>query len=133
MIKETITYTDYSGVERIEEHWFNLNDAEVIEMEMSIKGGLTALIDRAAKAEDNKTIYGVLKDLIRKAYGVKSLDGKRFMKKKENGALYIDEFEETEAYPVLIMKLASDGEYAAKFINGIISANAANKLAERDN
>lgn len=132
MITETITYTDYSGVERIEEHWFNLNDAEVIELEMSIKGGLTALIDQAAKAEDNKTIYAVLKDIIRKSYGVKSLDGKRFMKKKDDGTLYVDEFEETEAYPVLMVKLASNAEYAAKFINGIISANAANKLAEQN-
>lgn len=132
MIKETVTYVDYNDVERTEEYFFNLNDAEVLELEMSTKGGLTALIDQATKAEDNPTIFRVLKEIIRKGYGVKSLDGKRFMKKKSDGTLYVDEFEDTEAYAVLFMKIVSDSGYFAKFINGMISANAANKLAERN-
>lgn len=132
MIKETVNYKDYNDVERTEEHWFNLNDAEVIELEMSTKGGLTALIEQAAKAEDNPTIFKVFKEIIRKGYGVKSLDGKRFMKKKPDGSLYVDEFEDTEAYAVLFVKLVSDAKYAADFINGMISANAANKLAEQN-
>lgn len=132
MIKETINYTDYNDIERIEEHFFNLNDAEVLELEMSTKGGLTALIEQASKAEDNPTIFRVVKEIIRKGYGVKSLDGKRFMKKKPDGTLYVDEFEDTEAYSVLFMELVSDGERFAKFINGMISANASKKLAEQN-
>lgn len=128
MIKKTIKYTDYSGVERVEEHWFNLNDAEVVEMEMSVQGGLTALIEQASKAEDNVTVYKAFQEMIRKSYGVKSLDGKRFMKKKPDGTLYVDEFEETEAYPALIVELLSDSKQAAEFFNRTVSANAAAKL-----
>ena len=38
-----------------------------------------------------------------------------------------EEFKETEAYSQLFMKLATDADAAAKFVNGIIPA----KLAER--
>ena len=39
MIKKTITYTDYNGLERTEDFWFNITEAEALEMEMSTTGG----------------------------------------------------------------------------------------------
>ena len=32
MLKKTITYTDYNGVRRTEDFWFNLSKAEIMEM-----------------------------------------------------------------------------------------------------
>ena len=119
MLKETIKYTDYNGVEREEDHYFNLTEAEVMEMEMSTKGGLAEMIQRIIAAQDAPAIIKVFKDLIRKAYGVKSADGKRFIKSEEIWA----EFEQTEAYSMLFMELATDADAASKFINAIVPAD----------
>ena len=128
MLKETITYTDYNGVERTEDFYFNLTKAEIMEMEMSTTGGLAEQIQRIVAAQDAPAIIKIFQDLILKSYGQKSLDGKRFVKvNPENGRRLADEFKETEAYSQLFMKLATDADAAAKFVNGIIPA----KLAER--
>lgn len=131
MFTKTFTYTDYNGVERKETHYFNLNKAEVMEMEMSTKGGLAEMIQRIIDAQDAPAIIKVFKDLIRKSYGVKSADGKRFIK---NDELW-EEFEQTEAYSQLFMELAQNADAASKFINAIVpadlnqQANAANHPA----
>ena len=125
MIKETIAYTDYNGVARTEDIYFNLTKAEVMELEMSTKGGLAEMIQRIVKAQDQPAIIKIFKDLIIKAYGVKSPDGKRFIKNQE----VVDEFVQTEAFSELFMKLATDADAAAKFVNGIVPADLAKQAA----
>ena len=44
MLKRTIKYEDYNGVEREEDFYFNLSKAELTEMELSQKGGLAEMI-----------------------------------------------------------------------------------------
>ena len=121
MIKEAITYTDYNGVSRTEDFYFNLTKAEVMELEMSTKGGLAEMIQRIVAAQDQPAIIKIFKDLIIKAYGVKSPDGKRFIKNQE----VVDDFVQTEAFSELFMKLATDADAAAKFVNGIVPADLA--------
>lgn len=116
MIKKTITYTDYNGNERTEDFYFNLNKAELMEMEMSTTGGLAEMIQRIVAAQDAPAIIKIFKELVLNAYGQKSPDGKRFIKKDE----LREEFSQTEAYSQLFMELATDADAAAKFIKGII-------------
>ena len=80
MLKKTITYTDYDGVERKEDFYFNLNKAELIEMELGTNGGLAKRIQKIVDSQDVTAIIKIFKDLVLKAYGVKSDDGKRFIK-----------------------------------------------------
>ena len=116
MIKKTITYMDYNQVERTEDFYFNLSKAEVMEMEMSTSGGLAEMITRIVAAQDQPSIIKIFKDLVLKAYGEKSPDGKRFMKSEEIATA----FAQTEAYSQLFMELATDADAAAKFVNGIV-------------
>lgn len=125
MLKKTITYTDYNGVERKEDFYFNLSKAEVMEMELSTTGGLAEMIKRIVAAQDQPAIIKVFKDLILKAYGEKSPDGKRFIKSPELS----DAFAQTEAYSQLFMELATNDDAAAKFINGIVPADMAQQIA----
>lgn len=118
MLKETITFVDYNGVERTEDFYFNLTNAEVTEMEMSTSGGLAEMINRVVAAQDAPAIIKIFKDLILKAYGIKSPDGKRFIKSDEIST----EFSQTEAYSQLFMKLATDADAASRFVNGIVPA-----------
>lgn len=119
MLKKTITYKDYNDVERTEDFYFNLTKAEVMEMEMSTTGGLAEMIQRIVAAQDAPAIIKIFKDLLLKAHGEKSPDGKRFIK---SDAIR-EAFEQTEAYSILFMELATDDKKAAEFINGIIPAD----------
>lgn len=128
MIKKTIAYTDYNGVDRKEDFYFNLSKAEVMEMEMSTQGGLAEMIQRIVAAQDQTAIIKIFKDLIVKAYGVKSPDGKKFVKNQE----VVDDFVQTEAFSELFMELATDAIAAAEFVNGIIPANFDKKAATKN-
>ena len=125
MLKKTISYTDYNGVERKEDFYFNLSKAEIMEMQLSTTGGLTEMIKRIVATQDQPALVKIFKELILKAYGEKSPDGKRFIK---NAALS-EAFEQTEAYSILFMELATNDEAAAKFINGIVPADMAQQMA----
>ena len=116
MLKKTITYTDYDGVERVEDFYFNLTRAEAMEMELSTDGGLTSLINRIIAAKDVPSIVKLFKKMILMAYGEKSPDGKRFVKSEELSKA----FSETEAYSILFMELATDAEAASNFVNAIV-------------
>lgn len=119
MLKKTITYTDYNDVERTEDFYFNLNKAEIMEMEMSTTGGMAEMIQRIVKAQDSPAIVKIFKDLVLRAYGEKSADGKRFIKNDE----IREAFAQTEAYSILFMELATDADAAAAFVNGITPAD----------
>lgn len=119
MIKKTVTYRDYNDVERTEDFFFNLTQAELMEIEMSTSGGLVEMINRIVSAQDAPAIIKIFKELILKAYGIKSPDGKRFEKNDKIRA----EFEQTQAYSQIFMELATDADAASKFVNGIIPAN----------
>ena len=126
MLKRKMTYVDYNGNERTEDFYFNLTKAELTEMQLSESGGLTEFIQRIIDTQDTKKIIELFKDLILKAYGEKSLDGKRFIKSKELS----DSFAQTEAYSDLFMELATDSKAAAAFVNGIIPSDLAKQVAE---
>lgn len=121
MITKSITYTDYNGVERTENFMFNLSKAEIMEMELTTTGGLAEMIQRIVAAQDTPSIIKIFKDLILKSYGVKSPDGKHFVKSKELST----EFSQSEAYSVLFMELATDADAAAAFVNGIVPSDVA--------
>lgn len=116
MLKKTITYTDYDGVERTEDFFFNLSKAEIAEMELSNHGGMEKLIQQIAMTQDRKRLIELFKDIILRSYGEKSMDGRRFVKSKELS----EAFSQTEAYSELFMQLATDTDMASKFINGIL-------------
>lgn len=127
MLKKTITYTDYNGVERKEDFYFNLSKAEIMEMELSTTGGLAEMIQKVVAAQDTPSIMKIFKELILKAYGEKSADGKRFIKNSELTAA----FEQTEAYSNLFMELATDADAAAKFVNAIVPADLAKQIPDQ--
>lgn len=121
MLKKTITYTDYNGEEARDEFYFNMTRAELVELEFSMEGGFSGTMMKMIQTDpegkvNGKVIMEEMKKLVLKSYGVKSLDGKRFIK---NDQLRQD-FESSEAYSVLFMDLVTDAEAAAAFINGIM-------------
>lgn len=116
MLKKTKTYTDYNGNERTEDFFFNLSKAECIEMNLTTDGGLDAYLQKIIDTKDVPKLIKEFKDLVLKAYGEKSADGRRFMKSDE----IRQAFAETEAYSDIFMELVTDANAAVEFVNGIV-------------
>lgn len=125
MLKKTIEYVDFDGNKRKEDHYFNLTEAEIIEwLSTNAEYTLDKLLENMAKKMNVKGILEATRDLIYKAYGEKSVDGRRFIKTPEVKA----NFMETNAYSVLFMELATDGKKAAEFFNAIIPKDLASSV-----
>lgn len=123
MLKKTIRYVDYNSTERTEDFYFNLTKAELNEMNLSTTGGMEQMLRDIINAQDSPKMVAVFKELILKSYGVKSADGRRFIKSKELSV----EFSQTEAYSELFVELLTDENAASSFINGILPFQAQDK------
>ena len=127
MIYKDITYTDYNGITRTERHWFHLSKAELTDMEMTQEGSLTDALKAMVAAKDKVEIYKKFVWIIGRAYGVKSEDGRRFMKDPD----YFKAFTESEAYSVFLEDLLGGEEKVLAFVQGIMPNNAPkDKLVE---
>ena len=128
MLKKTIAYTDYDGSDRKEDFYFNLNKAEVVELQLGTIGGLTKTLEKIVQEKDSSRLIEYFKSIIMKAYGEKSPDGRRFIKSKE----LCEAFSQTEAYSNLFIELAGDAKAAAEFIDGILPKEASDTTKKPD-
>lgn len=125
MLKKTITFEDYDGNTRTEDHYFNLNKSEVIKW-LTTSGDYTLdkVLERLSSERNGKKIMEIFENLIKLSYGRKSLDGRKFEKSTE----IWDDFYQTEAYSVLFTELVTDAKQAANFVNSIIPKDLANEV-----
>lgn len=126
MIKKTVTYKDYNGLERTESFYFHFNQAEILDMEMSTEGGFAERIQRIIDAKDQPSLMKIIKKFVLDAYGVKSADGKRFIKNDEVKTAFV----ENPAYSVIFMDLVTDDKLAAEFVNGVVPEDMKDRFAE---
>ena len=127
MLKKLIKYTDYNGNERQENFYFNLNKAELMEMETEVTGGMRQLLEDMMEKQDIPKIMNAFKTIILKAYGEKSPDGRRFFKSEELSTA----FTQTEAYNELYMELLSDAKKAAAFITALMPEDMRGEAADK--
>lgn len=125
MLVKSITFEDYDGNERTEQHYFHLNKAEVIKWLMT-SGDYTIdkVLVRLTEERNGQKIMDIFEGLIRLSYGRKSLDGRKFEKSNE----IWNDFYQTEAYSVLFTELITDAKKAADFVNQVIPKDLANEV-----
>lgn len=116
MYKRSITYTDFDGVERKETFYFNLSKAEITQLELETPGSFSGYIQQIIDAKSTTELIKLFKKFIDLSYGIKSPDGRRFIKNQEA----LTEFKETEAYSEFFMDLVSNTDLAIEFMNGIM-------------
>lgn len=116
MLKREINYEDFDGNQVTDTFYFNLNRTELIELEVEYEGGLQAALQRIIETKDNKKLIEEFKKIILASYGVKSDDGKRFVKSD----VLREEFTQTAAFDALFMDLATNDKSASAFIIGIL-------------
>lgn len=124
MIKETVTYKDYNDLERTETFYFHFNEAEILDMEMSVEGGFAERVQRIVDAKDQSSLLKIIKNFVLDAHGVKSDDGRLFIKNDKTRA----EFVQCPAYSIIFMKLVTDDVKAAEFVNGVVPDSMKDKL-----
>ena len=126
MYKITETYTDYDDNQRTEDFYFNYSEAELTDLQFSVSGGLAGMIDKIIKTNDMPKLVELFRELIQKAYGEKSNDGRRFIKSPE----LTKEFTETVAYSQIYMRLATDSKAAQEFINKVVPKSMKDKMQQ---
>ena len=129
MIKKTVTYTDYNGEQRTETFYFHYTEAEILDMEMSEEGSFADRIQRIIDAKDKTALMKLIKKFVIDAYGVKSEDGKRFMKNDELKTAFL----ECPAYSDIFMEMVTNDEIAAEFVNGVIPSTMKDRVAKLSN
>lgn len=126
MLKKTYTYTDYNGVERTETFYFHFTEAEILDMEMSSEGGFAERVQKIIDAKDQSALMKVIKNFVIDAYGVKSDDGRRFIKNEEVKTAFV----ESPAFSDIFMDMVTNDELAAEFVNGVIPDTMKKRFAE---
>lgn len=129
MYRDHRTYIDFNGVERTEDFYFNLSKAEIADMELSTTGGIKDMVNKILEAKDQAKLVSLFKDLIRMAYGVKSEDGRNFIK---NDKVREDYFS-TNAYSDLYMELATNDQFASQFFEAILPVTDTDSEPNTDN
>ena len=127
MLKRSITYEDFNGVEQTDVCYFNISKPEIVDLETKYEGGLKGMLERVIEAKDFRTILKEFKEIILLSYGVKSEDGKRFIKTQEMR----DAFEQSEAYNVLFMELINDDDVAAEFLKGALPKDLSEGITQQ--
>lgn len=129
MIKRTYTYNDFDGNERTEDCYFHLFDAEIVKLELGTTGGLSEKIKRIISSRDIPEIIKVFDEIIDLSYGVKSPDGRQFIK----NIAQTEAFKQTECYNKLYMDFITKEGFAAEFFNELISQGMSKEIMDQIN
>ena len=127
MFCKKIKYTDYNGTEREEEFYFNLTKAELIRMMVTDSDAtLDQVLEYFQQTRNGKQMFKMIEDLIQSSYGVKSSDGRSFIKTPE----LLQAFAQSEAYSEMIMEMLNDADKAAEFFIGIVPKDLQETLSK---
>lgn len=125
MIKKTITFADLEGNMLTEDFFFHIAKHELAKLKMSNED-IEQHITNVVASKDGEKIMAFFEDIIRKSIGVKHPDGVQFIKTKE----LQDRFMNSNAYDVFFMELVTDAKMGAEFVNGVMPADIAKKVAD---
>lgn len=124
MLKKRIKFEDFNGEEREEDFYFNLTKTELVKWELGTTGGLQSLIQKIVDTKDSGALLKIFDDIIGMAYGVRSDDGKRFIKSKE----LTDEFRQTNAYDEMFIEFMQNPDKYNEFLKAVIPAEVSKEM-----
>jgi hypothetical protein len=125
MIKKTVTFKDLNGKERTETHYFHFYESEIMEMELGVDGGFAARVQKMIDAQDQPSLIAVIKKFVLDAYGVKSDDGRQFIKNDAVRAAFV----QSPAYSKIFMELVLNDVVAAEFVKGVVPDDMKDNVA----
>lgn len=129
MIKKTITFTDFNGEEVTEDLYFNLSTPEITKLSYKYGGDLKAYIEKVVATNDPMLMIEFMEDLMLSSYGIKSEDGRRFVK----GRQVREDFEYSQAYAELFIILITKPSEAKLFGEGLVTTASEQKIKKAQN
>lgn len=117
MLKQQVTYEDFDGNTQSETLYFNLNRMELISFQKRYGSeNMENYINKLIEEKQIEPMYDLLNDFVLTAYGIKSEDGKRFIKNDQ----IREEFKQSLAYEALIEDFHDDSRKVLEnFIAGV--------------
>lgn len=120
MLKQEIVYQDFNVPPQThtENFYFNLTEREIAKMETLPSGGLSMLLQRIAESQNLNQMIEHVEEIVLSAVGVRSEDGKSFVKVWPDGRRVRDWFEQHAAYDVIFMKMWGDDKFMVQWMAG---------------
>lgn len=115
MLKKTIEYVDFNGITRVEDFYFHMNAQEVMRLEAEV-GDLSEYVIQVAENNNLTEMLGFLEKLILDSHGIKSEDGRSFIKTPDSRL----HFEYSQAYAELFREILEEKGAAQAFAAGIV-------------
>lgn len=126
MIAKTITYKDFNDVERTETFLFNLTKTELSNLNFKHHGTYGEQLKAIADSNDVKLVTELFNEIIIRAYGIKSEDGKNFRKSPQ----IVDDFVSSAAYDALMTEILGDMDKAAALFIGMLPSDMQKEVKE---
>jgi hypothetical protein len=126
MLKKVIQYKDLEGNNVVDDFWFHLSIADILEMETEVEGGLKARLQKMIDSKDDTQILSIMRGIVTRAVGVKSTDGRRFMKDAEHKSAFLD----SNAYSAFLVEIMTLPGAAVDFANGVVPADLDEQIAK---
>ncbi len=120
MLHKKVTYTNYNGEVVNEDVYFNLTSMELVKMEAKYEMSIPDKIKEVTDTKDYEGIIALFEDLLLTAYGVKSEDGRRFIKDEQatkefgDSIAYAEIFEQIILNPESAKELGEEIAYVSK-------------------
>ncbi|MDU4888138.1 MAG: hypothetical protein E6X42_06200 [Streptococcus parasanguinis] len=119
MLKQKVKYEDFDGNIQDETLYFNLSRMELVALQGRYgKEDMAKYIEKLIEDKNLEKMYELLNDIVLTAYGVRSEDGKRFIKNEQ----IREEFVQSLAYEALIEDFHDETRKVLEnFVTGITS------------
>jgi hypothetical protein len=121
MFSKTIKYKNFADEDCLQEFYFHLGKAEIIELGVA---NIHGRLQRIKNTQNGPEILKEIRELVRMAAGIRSDDGKRFIKDSEAKSALFD----SNAYDELLFELATDAESASEFVNKLFPQDLLNEM-----
>lgn len=129
MYKKIIQYKDYNGEDRKEPFYFNLEEVDIMRYQFEKDGGYQNYLTRLLATNKTSEAFEIFEKFIADSYGVKSDDGKTFIKNEK----VLNEFKQSRAYSTFLMELMTVEGAADKFFEGIMPAAMIAQMSSKIN
>ena len=119
MIKKTVKYVDFNGVDKSEDLYFNLTKTELNNLNFKHHGTYSDQLKAIVDNKDVKLVTELFAEIIQRGYGIKSEDGRNFRKSPE--ILY--DFTTSAVYDALMTELLENADEAANLFVGMLPSD----------
>jgi hypothetical protein len=126
MLRKEVKYIDFNDEPAVEVMYFNLTKQELLALEGDTPGGTKNMFQKIIDAGDANAVRAAIEDFVIAAYGVKSDDGKRFIKNDQ----LREELQQMAAYSDLIIDLVSNEDSLMAWFVGVFPKDISAGMAE---